>query len=76
MIRHGREEYIDAKKKLVHYPFFDDPDNDGADGVYGLDIPLMTGQRLQEWLMVTERKSVSFYYTARLEVRSRPSLVY
>jgi serine protein kinase len=38
---YGREEYIDAKKKLVHYPFFDDPDNDGEDGVYGLDIPLM-----------------------------------
>ena len=41
IMSYGREEYIDAKKKLVHYPFFDDPDNDGADGVYGLDIPLM-----------------------------------
>ena len=38
---YGREEYIDSKKKLVHYPFFDDPDNNGADAIYGLDIPLM-----------------------------------
>jgi len=41
IMSYGREEYIDAKKKLVHYPFFDDPENDGEDAVYGLDIPLM-----------------------------------
>ena len=41
IMSYGREEYIDAKKKLVHYPFFDDPENDGEDSVYGLDIPLM-----------------------------------
>jgi serine protein kinase len=41
ILSYGREEYIDAKKKLVHYFFFDDPDNDGADAIYGLDIPLM-----------------------------------
>lgn len=41
IMSYGREEYIDSKKKLVHYPFFDDPDNNGADAVYGLDIPLM-----------------------------------
>lgn len=41
ILSYGREEYVDAKKKLVHYPFFDDPDNDGLDGIYGLDIPLM-----------------------------------
>ena len=41
IISYGREEYIDSKKKLIHYPFFDDPDNDGLDGIYGLDIPLM-----------------------------------
>ncbi|MBI5510630.1 MAG: serine protein kinase [Deltaproteobacteria bacterium] len=38
---YGREEYIDSKKKLVHHYFFDDPENEGADAVYGLDIPLM-----------------------------------
>ncbi len=41
IMSYGREEYIDSKKKLVHYPFFDDPDNNGADAIYGLDIPLM-----------------------------------
>ena len=41
ILSYGRDEYIDAKKKLVHYPFFDDPDNGGAEAVYGLDIPLM-----------------------------------
>ena len=41
IMSYGREEYVDAKKKLVHYPFFDDPHNAGMDSVYGLDIPLM-----------------------------------
>lgn len=41
IMSYGREEYTDSKKKLVHYPFFDDPDNDGEDAIYGLDIPLM-----------------------------------
>ena len=37
----GTREYQDNKKKVVHYNFFDDPDNGGRDAVYGLDIPLM-----------------------------------
>ncbi|MGD9897784.1 MAG: PrkA family serine protein kinase [Calditrichaceae bacterium] len=37
----GSNEYVDSKKKIVHYKFFDDPMNDGKDAVYGLDIPLM-----------------------------------
>lgn len=41
ILTYGREEYIDSKKKIVHYPFFDDPINNGADAIYGLDIPLM-----------------------------------
>jgi serine protein kinase len=41
ILSYGREEYIDSKKKLVHYKFFEDPDNEGAEAVYGLDIPLM-----------------------------------
>ena len=41
IMSYGREEYIDSKKKVVHYPFFDDPDNNGKDAIYGLDIPLM-----------------------------------
>lgn len=41
ILSYGREEYIDSKKKLVHYKFFDDAENDGAEAVFGLDIPLM-----------------------------------
>lgn len=37
----GSEEYIDNKKKIVKYRFFDDPVNDGRDAVFGLDITLM-----------------------------------
>ena len=35
------EEYIDNKKRLVRYNFFDDPIDGGRDAIFGLDIPLM-----------------------------------
>ncbi len=41
ILSYGREEYIDAKKKLVRYSFFRDEQNSGRDAIYGLDIPLM-----------------------------------
>ncbi len=41
VLSYGREEYIDSKKKVVHYPFFDDPFDGGKDAIFGLDIPLM-----------------------------------
>ena len=41
IISHGRDEYIDNKKKLVRYPFFRDEIGGGRDAIYGLDIPLM-----------------------------------
>lgn len=37
----GTEEYIDVKKPMVHYNFFDDKENKGANAVFGLDISLM-----------------------------------
>ena len=37
----GTIEYVDVKKQIVHYKFFNDEDNDGKDAVYGADIPLM-----------------------------------
>lgn len=37
----GKEEYVDVKKQIVRYKFFDDADNDGKDAVFGLDISLM-----------------------------------
>ncbi len=41
VISFGEEEYIDNKKKLTRYPFFDDPLEQGKDAIFGLDIPLM-----------------------------------
>ena len=41
ILAYGREEYIDAKKKLVRYTFFRDEQHGGRDAIYGLDIPLM-----------------------------------
>ena len=41
VLAHGQEEYIDNKKKLVRYNFFQDRQNGGRDAVFGLDVPLM-----------------------------------
>jgi serine protein kinase len=41
VVSYGEEEYIDNKKRLVRYPFFFDPIDDGKDAIFGLDIPLM-----------------------------------
>ncbi len=37
----GTREYVDHKKKIIHYHFFDDEDRRAQDAIYGLDIPLM-----------------------------------
>ncbi len=41
VISYGEQEYIDNKKRLTRYPFFDDPMGAGRDAIFGLDIPLM-----------------------------------
>ena len=41
ILSHGRSEYVDNKKKIVRYDFFQDKPNQGRDAVFGLDIPLM-----------------------------------
>ncbi len=41
VISYGEEEYIDNKKRLIRYPFFKDPIDNGKDAIHGLDIPLM-----------------------------------
>lgn len=41
VLSHGMEEYIDNKKKVVKYHFFQDAPGAGRDAVFGLDIPLM-----------------------------------
>jgi serine protein kinase len=37
----GSTEYVEFKKKIAHYKFFDDEKNNGGDAVFGADIPLM-----------------------------------
>jgi serine protein kinase len=41
IIEKGTSEYVDVKKQIIHYKFFDDEENDGKDAVFGADIPLM-----------------------------------
>ena len=41
IISYGTEEFTENKVKVVHYKFFSDPDNNGEDAVYGLELPLM-----------------------------------
>ena len=41
ILERGVREYVDNRKKIVHYDFFDDITNAGEDAIYGLDIPLM-----------------------------------
>jgi serine protein kinase len=41
IVSYGEEEYLDNKKRLVRYPFFQDPIDGGKDAIFGLDIPLM-----------------------------------
>ncbi len=40
VLSHGKEEYIDNKKRIVRYNFFQG-DGTNNDAVFGLDIPLM-----------------------------------
>lgn len=41
VLSYGTDEYVDNKKKLTRYRFFQDPIDNGKDAVFGLDIPLM-----------------------------------
>ncbi len=37
----GTSSYVEYKKNIVRYKFFDDPIDNGKDAVFGLDVPLM-----------------------------------
>jgi len=41
ILSHGVEEYVEFKKKINRYRFFDDPIDNGQDGIFGLEVPLM-----------------------------------
>lgn len=41
ILESGTEEYVDFKKPVIRYKFFDDASNNGKDAVFGLDVTLM-----------------------------------
>jgi serine protein kinase len=41
VIEKGKVDYVEFKKPIARYKFFDDEDNDGKDAVFGADVPLM-----------------------------------
>jgi serine protein kinase len=41
IMSYGTEEYTEHKRKIVRFKFFEDVESDGADAVYGLELPLM-----------------------------------
>ncbi|MBM4371822.1 MAG: serine protein kinase [Deltaproteobacteria bacterium] len=41
VISQGYREYVDFKKKVIHYNFFDDGAGGGRDAIFGIDISLM-----------------------------------
>ncbi len=41
IISHGTEEVVVNKEKLIRYKFFEDPENDGQDAIFGLERTLM-----------------------------------
>ncbi len=42
ILSHGTREYTENRERLVHYNFFDDPLDNGKDGIFGLDRSLMS----------------------------------
>ena len=40
IMSYGSDTYDVAREKKTHYRFFDDPDKEGADGIFGLDESL------------------------------------
>ena len=41
IISHGTEEVVVNKEKLIRYKFFEDPENNGQDAIFGLERTLM-----------------------------------
>jgi len=41
VLTHGTDNFIEYKKEITRYKFFNDPIGNGADAVYGLDVQIM-----------------------------------
>src|SRR5271155_2337806 len=42
IISHGTEEVVVNKEKLIRYKFFEDPENEGQDAIFGLERTLIS----------------------------------
>jgi serine protein kinase len=58
ILSYGTEEYVDSKKKIIRYSFFNDDVGGGKDAIFGLDIPLMR-------LVAAFKSAARFYGTER-----------
>lgn len=41
ILSYGVDSYVDFKKNIVRYKFFNDPMDNGKEAIFGLDVPLM-----------------------------------
>jgi len=41
ILSYGVEDYVEYKKKISRYKFFEDFETEGKDAIYGLEVPLM-----------------------------------
>jgi serine protein kinase len=41
ILTHGTDNFVEYKKEITRYKFFDDPIGNGADAVFGLDVQIM-----------------------------------
>ncbi len=41
ILSYGTEKYVEFKKEITRYRFFQDPDFAGRDAIFGLEVPLM-----------------------------------
>lgn len=60
IMSHGAKEYVEGRKRIVHYNFFDDIPHGGKDALFGLDIPLMR--------LVNVFKSAARFYGAERRI--------
>ena len=77
ILSHGTSTYNEYKKEITRYHFFDDPFDNGADAVFGIDVHLMKLVNFLNLLRLDmeQRKGFS-YYTDLLGRRNHLSLAY
>tara|TARA_B100001248_G_scaffold262716_1_gene261426 strand:+ start:20800 stop:22866 length:2067 start_codon:yes stop_codon:yes gene_type:complete len=64
IMTYGTEEYVDFKKTITHYKFFDDEQNGGNDAVFGMDISIMKFMNILKSAAMgygTEKRVVLFH---------------